>query len=215
MHAGTIERIETNVERGAAAFFAVAVAVAAFAASQNIVPPRPSAAFAALALVLAYLGCGRVMAAVAPRRPAFQVQVFDVRELELPGTDELILTEADRVADELLLTDSDRFMDELLLTDADRLHAPATPEEPLLLEDVLPPADDSPVVRLFDRKAMPSPGQLKSRIDEHLASEKHKQPQSDASRALAEALAELRQSLRQSAITVSASIVTLVEPSSA
>jgi hypothetical protein len=47
---------------------------------------------------------------------------------------------------------------------------------------------------LFDRKAMPTPGQLQSRIDRHLG---HRQSTpEDASQALSEALAELRRSLR-------------------
>jgi hypothetical protein len=52
------------------------------------------------------------------------------------------------------------------------------------------------VVRLFDPKKMPSPGQLKSRIDSHLGQRTPPSQSTDASHALSEALAELRRSLR-------------------
>ena len=74
--------------------------------------------------------------------------------------------------------------------------APATPaEEPLLLDDILTElGPDSRVVRLFDRAAMPSPGELKERIDRHL--DAGTAFTGDASQALHDALAELRRSLR-------------------
>jgi hypothetical protein len=79
--------------------------------------------------------------------------------------------------------------EELILTDADRL----MPAEELLLDDVLTKLGaDSRVVRLFDASAMPTPGQLQSKIDEHLS----RGTLPDASQALHEALAELRRSLR-------------------
>ena len=85
---------------------------------------------------------------------------------------------------------------ELLLTDADRLPvAEDDGPEALLLEDALGPADpDSRVVRLFDPSAMPTPGELRARIDRHLAGPQSAPP--DASQALFEALAQLRSSLR-------------------
>ena len=56
---------------------------------------------------------------------------------------------------------------ELVLTDADRL-MPAADDEALVLEDVLAEmTPDSRVVQLFDRSAMPTPGELKDRIDRH------------------------------------------------
>ena len=88
---------------------------------------------------------------------------------------------------------------ELQLTEADRL----PPEEPgdspeLLLDDVLAQlGPDSRVVRLFDPAAMPTPGELRARIDRHLdSSNARPAPHPDASQALHEALAELRRSLR-------------------
>jgi hypothetical protein len=184
MDAGTTERIETNVERTAAGLFAGAVAFATLAALRNQLPMPQVGGFAAVALVLAYLLCGRAMAAATSRKPAFHLSIFDVRELELIGSDELLLTEADRFTDELVLTEADQ--------------VPTVGPEPLLLEDALPaPAEDSRVVRLFDRRAMPTPGELKSRMDDHLiAPGTPAGPQSDAAKALADALAELRRSLR-------------------
>jgi hypothetical protein len=85
---------------------------------------------------------------------------------------------------------------ELVLTEAERIGAqPRTAPEPLVLDDVLAKLEpDSRVVRLFDRKAMPTPGQLQSRIDDHLGQRTSAAP--DAAQALSDALAELRRSLR-------------------
>jgi hypothetical protein len=86
-------------------------------------------------------------------------------------------------------------LEELELTDADRLH-PAGDGE-LILEDVLADlSESSRVVRLFDPAAMPSPGELKSRIDRHLDRDSAPPAAADASKALHEALFELRKSLR-------------------
>jgi hypothetical protein len=79
--------------------------------------------------------------------------------------------------------------------------------EPLVLDDILAEiGSDARVVRLFDRNAMPAPaltpGQLQSRIADHLAdggplSAPYNPPATnDASQALSAALAELRRSLR-------------------
>jgi hypothetical protein len=69
-------------------------------------------------------------------------------------------------------------------------------EEPLLLDDVLAElGPDSRVVNLFDPEAMPTPGQLKSRIDRHIGPGEFAQS-ADAGQALHEALAELRRSMR-------------------
>jgi hypothetical protein len=124
--------------------------------------------------------------------PQYDVRVFDVREIETAEPDELLLTAADELGDELLLTDADRVGDELLLTD--RVGLVSQADEMLILDDILAElGPDSRVVRLFDRKAMPTPGQLKSRIDHHIG---QGPAQSDASQALSDALAELRRSLR-------------------
>jgi hypothetical protein len=196
MDAGKIERIETNVERAASAAFAGAVGYAAYGLGRGAVAQPQLGICAAGAAMVAYVLCGGLLGALTPRKPKFTVPIFDVRRLE---ANELLLTEADQLMkDELLLTESDRLSnDELLLTDADRLEPASRPADPLVLDDILAEiGPDARVVRLFDRKAMPTPGQLKSRIDSHLDQESPKSGASDASQALSDALAELRRSLR-------------------
>jgi hypothetical protein len=86
-------------------------------------------------------------------------------------------------------------LDELLLTEVDRVHAPGGDDE-LVLDDILANlGEDSRVVRMFDAAAMPTPGELRAQVNRHLDQARaSKAP--DASAALHEALAELRQSLR-------------------
>ena len=182
-------RMESLAERGASIVLGGAVAYAALRwLAATIVEPQ-LALFAAVAGVMSCFICLRALKALAERGPQFAVPIFNVNELDGFEMDELLLTEP--LADELLLTE--RLPDELLLTDADRLDSAV----PLELDDILARiGPDSRVVRLFDRKAMPTPGQLKTRIDSHLeqAAPSHAQP--DASQALSDALAELRRSLR-------------------
>ncbi len=88
---------------------------------------------------------------------------------------------------------------ELHLTSADRAEAVAIDCRPesheLVLDDALAPAKpESRVVRLFDVSAMPTPDELKARFDRHLSGPQPASP--DATRALFDALAELRSSLR-------------------
>lgn len=86
--------------------------------------------------------------------------------------------------------------DELLLTEADRLESPGD-DDVLVLDDVLDNlGEDSRVVRLFDASRMPTPGELKVRIDRHLGQAPQGAGLPDASAALHEALAELRLSLK-------------------
>jgi len=78
-----------------------------------------------------------------------------------------------------------------LLAEADRSIAQS--EDELVLDDILAALNpDSRVVRLFEPGAEPTPGQLQTRIDSHLD---HRARSGDASRALHQALAELRRSL--------------------
>ena len=172
-------RMESLAERGASIVLGGAVAYAALRwLAATIVEPQ-LALFAAVAGVISCFICVRALKARAERGPQFAVPIFNVNELDGFEMDELLLTE--------------RLPDELLLTDADRLDSAV----PLELDDILARiGPDSRVVRLFDRKAMPTPGQLKTRIDSHLeqAAPSHAQP--DASQALSDALAELRRSLR-------------------
>jgi hypothetical protein len=70
-------------------------------------------------------------------------------------------------------------------------------EEPLDLDDILVElGSDARVVRLFDPAAMPTAGELKDRIDDHLGEMPDPARSADAAQALHEALAELRRSLR-------------------
>ena len=76
-------------------------------------------------------------------------------------------------------------------------------DEPLLLDDPLTePETDSRVVQMFAHLPLPTPGQLKERIDRHLATgsmhvvHEFEGPAPDASDALYAALADLRRSLR-------------------
>jgi len=130
------------------------------------------------------------------RGEGFALPAFELRPIEFIEADELLLSET--VGGELVLTE--RFdPDELLLTDADRLEPSVAADdgEPLVLDDVLAAiGPDSRVVRLFDRRAMATPAQLRSRIDGHLRDAELARQVPDASEALSEALAELRRSLR-------------------
>jgi hypothetical protein len=194
MHARLADQIEKNVERGASAAFAGAVGFAVYGAFGDL-PLQPELGVGiGVAGVIAYFLCMGALEALAQRERSFALRVFDVREIETID-DALVLTAADRIGgSELVLTDQDRVQaGELLLTDADRVPAP---DQPLELDDILHELhSDSRVVRLFDRRAMPTPGQLKSRIDDHLG-QAPARPLSDASQALSDALAELRRSLR-------------------
>ena len=73
----------------------------------------------------------------------------------------------------------------------------AVQEAPLVLDDVLHAvAPDARVVRLFDPSAMPSPAELKARVDRYLGQGASWAKSPDASQALVDALTELRRSLR-------------------
>ena len=202
MNARMTNRIETGAEFAAAAILAGAVGFAVLGAFAG--DPR-RLVFGAGAAAAAYVLGFWIMKAAGGQRSRFTIRIFDVRSLEHFETGELQLTE--QLNGELVLTDSDRLGgeltdfdqrgSELLLTNADRLeeHTAGMPET-LVLDDVLAAVgSDSRVVRLFDRKAMPTPGQMSSSIDRHLnrgGSSAHP----DAAQALSDALAELRRSLR-------------------
>ena len=172
-------RMELLAERVSSVVLGGAIAYAAFRWLEGAVIEPQRLLCAAAVGAISCLSCMLTLSALAKRGPQFAVPAFDVTELEPFQCDELLLTE--------------RVNHDLILTDADRLDSPV----PLELDDILAEMEpDSRVVRLFDRKAMPTPGQLKSRIDSHLeqAAPSHTQP--DASQALSDALAELRRSLR-------------------
>jgi len=172
MHVTPVMTIEKNVDRAASALFAAACAYAAYGRLvTHVVRPLVAAEVAALA-ALAYLLSAVALGAVRPKPRRLRVAAFDVREIDLEELPELLLTE--------------------------RYEAPEPkPEEPLLLDDILAELEpDSRVVRLFDPASMPTPGQLKSRIDHHLDHEASLGQNSEAVQALHDALAELRRSLR-------------------
>ena len=171
-----LNRLESIVERGAAAAFGGAVGFACYVALWGFTGQPERAVCAAAAAILANLVCARGLQAWAASGLQFVVPAF--AQVPMATDDELLLTEADMLQPELILTDADR-----LPTD-----------EPLELDDILAElGPDSRVVRLFDPAKMPTPGQLSSRIDAHQA---QSIAYPDASQQLSEALAELRRSLR-------------------
>jgi len=162
------ERFESIVDLGAAALFAAAMAYGLHSSITG------SAAFGggAVAFALSFMGLRRVE----PEPRHFKVSDFVIQPLA-----------ATAAAQELLLTEADRYLlDEV----------PAAADDELVLEDILEEiGPDSRVVRLFDPAAMPTPGQLKDRIDRHLDEGGAPGTSPDASQALYDALAELRRSL--------------------
>ena len=131
-----------------------------------------SSFYVAISSLMAFTGCLYGLRSIEPEYAEFRLPHFEVEQIETVELDELELTTADR----LTARNSD---DALVLDD--------------ILAEIGP---DSRVVRLFDRDAMPTPGQLKARIDRHLDDSDGASVPRDASQALNEALAELRRSLR-------------------
>lgn len=162
------QRIEGVASVAAAAIFAVAVA---FAVSRVTDSPVTVGAGAAAALFSAL----QILRSIAPNDCELSLTPFEPAELVIEESDELLLTDADRVD-----------------------HAQSRDvEDVLVLDDILTElGDESRVVRLFDASTMPSPGQLKARIDRHLDRTHSQGAPPDASEALHEALAELRRSLK-------------------
>jgi hypothetical protein len=172
MQRGSVIRIEENVDRAASALFAVACAYAAYVWLEAHAIQPMLAAQTAAAAVFTYVLSACALSAVKPAARKLPVPVFDVREIDDVEVPELLLTE--------------------------HYHAQeASSDEPLLLDDILADlGSDSRVVRLFDPASMPTPGQLKSRIDRHLDNDTSAAQSADAVQALHDALAELRRSLR-------------------
>lgn len=169
MEARHIERLESGVDFAAAAIFAAAAAYATLRLGWSPVV----AAVVGGAMLLA---TSRILTSISAASPTFALAPFDAEFLpEVEGLDELVLTDADRLDS----GDGSELVDELVL------------------DDVLAKLEDlSRVVRLFDASAMPSPGELKSRIDRHLDGAAPSSPPPDASQALHDALSELRRNLR-------------------
>lgn len=169
MQAGSANSIEAIIDRAASGLFGIASGYAAWGLLATLTPPQRDAASAAVG-ALAYALVVRVLRSVRPNGRRLPVPVFDVREIDAVGPEELLLTE--------------RF-------------DPPLAEEPLVLDDILGELmPDSRVVRLFDPAAMPTAGELNDRIQQHLVRGAPRAPLQDASQALHDALAELRRSLR-------------------
>lgn len=167
-----VRRVETGVDAGAAVAFAAAIGFAAWTALGHRPPDLLALAEALGASALALLLAWRTLGAVRPHAGRSPIAIFDVREIE-PAPIDIALP------------------------------APAESEGegPLELDDILAEiGPDARVVRLFDRSAMPTPGQLKTRIDRHLDRDLNGSGGGDQSAeamaALHEALEELRRSFR-------------------
>ena len=176
MNVRPTQRIHIVFERAACALFAAAMAFAVLRGLGGRLGPVELGICSALAGTISYLFCSHVLIGSSSDLPDFQIASFDPVELELSQPDELVLTKADMLEVEKPL--------------------PGNPE-PLVLDDILAQlGPNSRVVRLFDKSAMPTPGHLKARIDDHLQQENSHFGGPDASQALSDALAELRRSLR-------------------
>jgi hypothetical protein len=173
MHAESAARVEKNVDRVASTLFASACGYSVYSLVDARVPLPTLMIEAAGAVALALLLSGRALKAVQPQPRRLPVPIFDVRELQPIEEEELLLTD---VFEPLPRTEK---------------------EDTLVLDDILAKLDaDSRVVRLFDPAAMPTAGELKSRIDRHLDDEASAAQAADATQALHDALAELRRAIR-------------------
>ena len=164
-------RVEKTVDTVASALFATAVGYAAYsyltAQVGNPVLALESGAACAVALLLSY----HLLRAIQPSARLRRVPIFDVREIDDMPADEEPLELVDMLKPRV--------------------------EEPLDLDDILAElGSDARVVRLFDPAAMPTPGEFKDRIDDHLDDTPGGARSADAAQALHDALAELRRSLR-------------------
>jgi hypothetical protein len=186
MQSASVIRIEKNVDRAASALFGLACGYATNLWFVGDLSRPVLGAATVAAAALAYLLSTRALGAVHPQLPRFPVPIFDVREVEPMNCADLVPADGAEKTDPV----------ELLLTD--RLEpAHTTGEEPLLLDDILAElGSNSRVVRLFDPSAMPTAGELESRIEGHLDSEISAAQTHDAAQALHDALDQLRRSLR-------------------
>jgi len=160
------DRIEAGIDSAAAALYAGATMLVLSWLNASNV-------YVAIGGATAFAACFYGLRSVEPEALKFALCAFAPAAFELAG------------------------LGELVLTDGDRLQTPAADQEALVLDDVLAQiGPDSRVVRLFDRGAMPAPGQLEARVDGHLGKTTDESAPVDASAALHQALAELRRSLR-------------------
>jgi len=167
MDARHAERFEGAIDCVAAAIFAAAAGFSAFSFGLTVV-------LIATVAAASFFASLKILRSIHAGSPDFALQPFEA--VALPECAE---------------------MGELLLTDADRLNQSPASDDELVLDDVLASlGEGSRVVRLFDPSAMPTPGELKARIDRHLDGPDDTLLSSDASRTLHEALSELRRTLR-------------------
>ena len=174
MNATPFERIQVIFEHAACTLLAAAVAFAAYRGLGGLLGEPQLGICAAFSGLAAYLLSSHGLFRRSFELPEYTMADFETAKLELSEPDELVLTERDM------------------------LHSQPKTSDPELLEldDILAElGPDSRVVRLFDRSSMPSPGHLKARIDDHLGKGGSPSRVPDASKALSEALAELRRSL--------------------
>lgn len=163
-------RIDQAVTRIASTTFALATGFAVYRWFLPSLAQPMIGAYAAAAGAVAFLLADRMQAKFGTKRKYPASVPFQVLEYAPEPLPELLLSEP---------------------------YAPASAAaDPLVLDDILAElGPDSRVVRLFDRDAMPTPAQLKSRIDAHLGRSAAHAPVPDASQALHDALAELRRSI--------------------
>jgi hypothetical protein len=125
-------------------------------------------------------------------RPHYAVRPFAPAPLAGEPTDELLLT------DRVILMPSRDPVESMVATLERRLGVTRNDtrsSDELLLDDVLTEAaPDSRVIQLFDPAAMPTPGELQSRIERRIENSDSANP--DAAQSLTDALASLRRSLR-------------------
>jgi hypothetical protein len=175
MTVSRVESIEAGAGLAAAGALASAFGFAGYRAVFALLAVPGTVAVSAASALIGFMVGRQFLRLLEGEPKPFPQPAFNILDIEPIETEALEVLE---------LTEADRFV-------------PAVVEEPLILDDVLAGVSpDSRVVRLFDRAAMPTPGQLQARIDRHLNGGTSQSPSPDASEALFEALADLRRSLR-------------------
>lgn len=162
----TVNKVEAVAAAVASAMLAGALAFCAFALATSL-PLMAQAAVAVFAGLAGFASSWGLLTAIGQPRRDFVVTTFDLGAI-------------DPIAHQM-----------------DALELVEVRQEPLELVDVLEqPGPGSSVVRLFDPAAMPTPGELRARIDRHLGRGAPPVASPDASQALVDALTQLRHSLR-------------------
>jgi hypothetical protein len=180
--------VESALESAAAAWFGGCLAYSAWLAAHVVgIDPVP---VTLAVLAGGFLAATRTLHLLT--RTEYRVPSFDLAGFGAPQYGELLLTD-----EVLVLTDRAETrrapVEELVLSLEQRLGVERQSEE---ADDSLPEiGPDSQVIRLFDPAAMPTAGELQSRIDRHLKN-RDDADFPDAAQALNDALADLRRSLR-------------------